>query len=174
MSFAEMLRDLTETAGIDDQSILGNFLYDVTSDDPSEGLGDVLGVAGAVGLAAVLGGALAATTGLGDVLSGRAETTDPETEARAKLILRALVQVAKADGLSFAQKQALLDRVDRGNPRDVLALNALFNAPVDARALAADTPPDMAEAVLATVDGAARGPEGRAYADALRRALGAA
>lgn len=167
-----MLQDLTTGIGIEADSVLGNFVFDVTSDDPSEGLGDILGTAGLVGLLGVAGGALAATTSLGDILSGTAGETDPAVEARAQLILRTLVQVAKADGLSFAEKQAFLDRIDRGNPRDALALNALFNAPLDAKALAADTPAEFRDLVRSTARRAAKSEAARAYLAELETAFG--
>ncbi len=168
-----MLQDLTTGVGIEEGSVLGNFVFDVTSDDPSEGLGDILGTAGLVGLLGVAGGALAATTSLGDVLSGTPSSDDPAVEARAALVLRTLVQIAKADGLSFAEKQAFLDRIDRSNPRDALALNALFNAPVDAATLAQDTSEADRDLVLTTAQRAAKSNAARAYVAQLSDAFGA-
>lgn len=154
-------------------SVLGDFLSDLTSDVPSEGLGDILGLAGAAGLLAVAGGALAATTGLGDLLSGDGPS-DPKAEVEAALMIRALAGVARAGGLGFAEKQALLDRVGRDDPRAVLAVTRALSGSEPPQDLAAEVPPDLADRLLGVARAAARAddPDEQAYVAALARALG--
>lgn len=123
---------------------------DVVSDAARtlEGMGagavneEMLGLAGALGVAGVVGGLLAATTPLGDVLSGRIDPpASPEAEAAAKLQIRAMIEAAKSDGhLSMIEKQNILASLGSARPGEVAWVTAQMNAPTNPEQLAEDTP----------------------------------
>lgn len=99
------------------------------------------GGAGMGGLMAALGGG----TGQGiDSMLGafNAKETAPDAEAMAALMLRAMIQAAKADGgIDEAEKAKILETVgDDADPDDIAFINEQLAAPIDAQALAQDTP----------------------------------
>ncbi|MDJ0995495.1 MAG: tellurite resistance TerB family protein [Dinoroseobacter sp.] len=106
---------------------------------------DMLGLAGALGVAGLAGGILAATTPLGDVLSGRVDQpASQEAEAAAKLQIRAMIEAAKSDGhLSMIEKQRILASLGDASPGELAWVNAQMNAPTDPQKLASDTPEDQ-------------------------------
>lgn len=181
MSMQDLLLSLGQEAesvgAIEDGSILGTFVADVTSDSPSEGLGDVLGWAGAAGLAAVAGGALFATTGLGDMLSGRIDPKDPVAEARAGLLLRLDLQLRATNGpIPFAEKRRMLDALPSDtSPGDLAFFNCHASAPLDAEALAQDAGTAHAPVLHQALDRlpAPQSPARQAYIAQLRAALNA-
>ncbi|MGY9047874.1 hypothetical protein P775_14440 [Puniceibacterium antarcticum] len=102
------------------------------------------GGAAMAGMMAAAGGA-AATQGKGiaDMLDQFNTTqTAPEAEKSAALMLRAMIQAAKADGeIDKAEKTKILETVGTdASPADIAFVKAELAAPVDVDALAADTP----------------------------------
>ncbi|HEV8034775.1 DUF533 domain-containing protein [Yoonia sp.] len=123
----------------------------------SGGLGGLLGQLGGSSSSAAAAGGLG---GLGALLGGlagaRGETSGTELEALlnqdnpadepdedevAKLMLRAMIQAARADGdLDQDEKAKLSALLADSNPGTVETLQTILSAPVSAAALAADTP----------------------------------
>jgi hypothetical protein len=115
-----------------------------------DGDGGLLGLAGIVGGLGLAGGALAATTSLGDILSGHIDAgrPSPEEEARARLLLRAMIEAAKADGpLDMREKQRILGTVPDASPGELNFVTAQMRGPADPEGLARDTPSDLARQV---------------------------
>lgn len=155
-------------------------------------LGGLVGAGAAGGLGSMLGGMLgqgggsapqgqARGAGFGDLLNqaiagqGEPETapTD-EQEQAAALMLRAMIQAAKSDGQIDAEEQArLLDKLSDATAEEMDFVRAQMAAPVDADALARDTPRGLeaqiyAMSILAIdLDSAAEAQ----YLDRLARAL---
>lgn len=132
------------------------------------------GGAGIAGAAASLGGG-----GLGamlDAFNKAAPDHSAESEAAAGLMLRAMIQAAKADGvIDEAEKARILEAVgDDASAEDMAFVQAQLAAPVDAKALAADTPEAQrlqvysASLMTIRVDTEAEA----AYLDTLARAMG--
>ncbi len=82
---------------------------------------------------------------LNAALQGQPEPAPtPEQEHQAALLLRAMIQAAKSDGrIDETEKKALTDHLGDLSAEDARAVDAAFKAPVDAGALAADTPRGM-------------------------------
>lgn len=114
----------------------------------SEGSGSGLlsgaGGAGLAGLLAMAGGAAAASgKGVGTLLDQFKETpAAPEAEQASALMLRAMIQAAKADGKISKEEQAkILETLgDDADAEDIAFVKAQLKAPVDIGGLAADTP----------------------------------
>lgn len=141
-------------------------------------LGKMLqGLGGAGGLAGMAGGMAAMQgKGLGALFDGmNTGTTAPEAEAAAALMLRAMIQSAKADGgIDAAEQEKLMQAVgDDADADDIAFVKEQLAADVDVDALAAATPPAMAAQVYSAslmtirVDTAAEAQ----YLDALAKAL---
>lgn len=103
------------------------------------------GGTGLAGLLAAAGGAAAAAQGGGmaamlDAFNTR--ETAPELEEAAGLMLRAMIQAAKADGgIDEAEKAKILETLGAdADAEDMAFVRAQLEAPVDVAALAADTP----------------------------------
>lgn len=102
---------------------------------------------GGTGLAGMLAGvgamAQAQGKGLGGLIDqfNTAETA-PDAEAAAALMLRAMIQAAKADGgIDDAEKAKILETVgDDANAEDMAFIKDQLAADVDIKGLAADTP----------------------------------
>lgn len=74
----------------------------------------------------------------------------PEDEATAALMLRAMIQAAKADGEIDAEEQArLLDHLGEGSDEDLALVRREMAAPVDPEALARETPEGLEPQVYA-------------------------
>jgi hypothetical protein len=104
---------------------------------PSGG-GGLAGMMGALGGAAALQG-----KGLGGLLDQfNVADTAPEAEKTAALMLRAMIQAAKADGgIDKAEKAKIIETVgDDATAEDMAFIQGELKKPVDAAALAADTP----------------------------------
>lgn len=112
------------------------------------GLGGLLGgLAGGMG-AAASGRPGANDASFGDVLNSAFPQTDqpeiqptPEQEIAAGLMLRAMIQAAKADGkLDDAEKAKLLERLGDVSDEEKAFIQEELRAPVDVDALARQTP----------------------------------
>ena len=146
-----------------------------------------LGGAGQASQAATagLGGLLTARTGAAatgteqagqmmDAMTGRAAVSNA-MEANAKLMIRAMIQAAKADGEIDAEEQKkILDHLGELGPEERAFVEAEIRKPVDIMGLAQDTGDAMKAQVYAMslmairVDKASEA----AYLDGLARALG--
>lgn len=120
------------------------------------GLGDMLGnmtgggrgaaAGGLGGLGALLGGLAGARGGSGGLESllsqdNPAPTDEPDEEEVATLMIRAMTQAARADGdIDAQERESLLALLREGDPDNVALVEAIMNQPVDAAALASDTP----------------------------------
>ncbi|MCT4608742.1 MAG: tellurite resistance TerB family protein [Pelagimonas sp.] len=120
----------------------------LTGQDQDGGAGGLMGQlgggAGIAGLLAAAGGAAAAGgSTMGGLLDAfNTKDTMPELEETAGLMLRAMIQAAKADGdIDEAEKTRILDTVGQdADAQDIAFVQEQLAAPLDAEALAADTP----------------------------------
>lgn len=135
------------------------------------------GAGGAAGLAGLAGAATSAGGGgLGAMLDAFSQApAAPEAEEAAGLMLRAMIQAAKSDGgIDEAEKARILEAVGDASAEDMAFVQAQLAAPVDAAALAADTPEAQrmqvysASLMTIRVDTEAEA----AYLDALARGMG--
>ncbi|MEM6386151.1 MAG: DUF533 domain-containing protein [Pseudomonadota bacterium] len=111
-------------------------------------------MAGLGGLMSALGGGMAGgaeqTSAMIDSLTGTTTATDA-MEENAKLMIRAMIQAAKADGEIDAEERAkIMEHVGEAGPAERAFIEAELDAPVDAMALAQDTSQQMAAQVYAT------------------------
>jgi uncharacterized membrane protein YebE (DUF533 family) len=146
-----------------------------------------LGNTGQAGEAAAagLGGLLTAITGAAatgtesagrmmDAMTGKTAASHA-MEENAKLMIRAMIQAAKADGeIDLDEQQKILDRLGDVGPEERAFIEAEMRRPVDIMGLAQDTGDAMKAQVYAMslmairVDNASEA----AYLDGLARALG--
>ncbi len=92
------------------------------------------------------GGALADL--LSSAMQGEAVKAEPSEEEKAKLILRAMIQAAKSDGVLDAEEQAnILKHAGDASPEELAYVKEILDAPVDVDALVADVPEEMAQQV---------------------------
>lgn len=106
------------------------------------------GGAGLAGMLAALGGTAAAAQGKGAgamIDQFKTAETAPEMEKAAGLMLRAMIQSAKADGdIDESEKAKILETVgDVADASDRAFIEKQLAAPVDPEALAADTPEEQ-------------------------------
>ena len=132
--------------GMDLQSMLGGLMGGGQQQEGGEGGGLLSGAGGAglAGLLAMAGGAAAASgQGVGGLLDqfNTAETA-PEAEEAAGLMLRAMIQAAKADGdIDEAEKAKILETIgEDADADDIAFVQQQLAAPVDVQALADATP----------------------------------
>ncbi|MFW2541618.1 DUF533 domain-containing protein [Primorskyibacter sp. 2E107] len=136
------------------------------------------GGTGLAGMLAAAGGAAAAAQGkgAGAMLDAfNTKDSNPEGEKMAALMLRAMIQAAKADGgIDAAEKAKILETLgDDADDADMAFVQEQLAAPVDAKALGADTPPPLRTQVYSAslmtirVDTAAEAQ----YLDALAKAM---
>lgn len=139
------------------------------TDATEAGLGNLMG--------AMTGMAGAGAKGLGGMMSALTEGTalGEVSEANAKLMIRAMIQSAKADGaISPEERSAILDHLGDASEEEVAFVAAELDAPVDVAALARDTGEAMRKQVYSAalmavqVDTEAE----RSYLRALAQALG--
>jgi uncharacterized membrane protein YebE (DUF533 family) len=130
-----------KAGGLDLSSMMGG-----GADKDAKGLLSGMGDSGA-GLAAMLasmGGAAAlggkSVSGLLDQFGATAGA--PEMETTAALMLRAMIQAAKADGaIDEAEKAKILETIgEDSDPEDITFVEDQLNARIDVKGLAADTP----------------------------------
>ena len=136
------------------------------------------GGAGLAGVLAALGGAAAMTgKGAGKAIDQiQAAAPNAQAEETASLMLRAMIQAAKADGqIDEAERAKILETLgDDADAQDVAFVQAQLKAPIDVAGLASATPdalkPQVYAASLMTirVDTA----EEAQYLDALAKAMG--
>lgn len=141
------------TTGTGETGGLGGIFDSLSSGAGGDGDGGTLGLAGIVGAMGLAGGAAAATTSLGDILSGHVDDgkPDPAQEDTAKLLLRTMIQAAKSDGgIDMQEKQRILDTVGDASPGEIAFVTEQMQAPLDPEALAADTPAGQGEQVYST------------------------
>lgn len=106
------------------------------------------GFANMMGAMTSMAGAGAA--GFGGLMSAMTEGTplDKASEQNAKLMIRAMIQSAKADGVIDAQeRKAILDHLGDATPEEIAFVDAEMAAPVDVMALAKDTGTQMRDQV---------------------------
>lgn len=133
--------------------------------------------AGLAGLLAMAGGTAAAGGGMAALMDqlGTKETM-PEAEASAGLMLRAMIQAAKADGEIDPDEQAkIMDLVgEDADAEDIAFVKDQLAAPVDIDGLAADTPAPMAMQVysMSLMSIRVDTPAEAQYLDKLANALG--
>lgn len=139
------------------------------------GAGALAGLMGA-GAGAVPGSSGTGAAGLGAMLDAfNAAPAAPEAEQAAGLMLRAMIQAAKSDGgIDAAEKARILETIGDASAEDMAFVQAQLAAPVDAQALASDTPAAQrlqvysASLMTIRVDTEAEA----AYLDELARAMG--
>lgn len=110
--------------------------------------------AGLGGLMAALGGGMAGgaeqTSAMIDSLTGTTTATDT-MEENAKLMIRAMIQAAKADGeIDETERAKIMEHLGDADPEERAFIEAELTAPVDPMALANDTSQQMAAQVYAT------------------------
>ena len=115
---------------------------------------NMAGMAGLGGLMSALGGGMAGgaeqTSSMIDAMTGTTVATDT-MEENAKLMIRAMIQAARADGEIDAEERAkILDQLGDLDAEERAFIEAEMDAKVDPFALAADTSQQMAAQVYAT------------------------
>src|SRR6056297_1547460 len=105
------------------------------------------------GQQAAAGAAAAGTEEAGrmmDSLTGNSAVTDTQ-EANARLMIRAMIQAAKADGeIDEAEREAILEHMGELEAGELDFVRAELAAPVDVEGLATDTSDQMKAQVYAT------------------------
>ncbi len=141
-----MIANMAKQSGFDLSAIMGGAAAQPGGREDKGGLLSAQPGAGGglAGILAALGGAAAATgAGTGKMLDqiSTAETA-PQAEEAAALMLRAMIQSAKADGtIDKAEQAKILDTVGAdADAEDIAFVKAQLKAPVDIGALAKDTP----------------------------------
>ncbi len=135
-------------------------------------------MAGLGGLMAALGGSAAAGTSSAaemiDSLTGNT-TASTTVEDNAKLMIRAMIQAAKADGeIDDAEKDKIIEHLQGASEDEIAYVQEQLAAPLDLESLVADTSEHARAQVYAMsamtirVDSAAE----RSYLDALASGLG--
>ncbi|PIB22899.1 hypothetical protein BFP76_10260 [Amylibacter kogurei] len=159
----------TGTTGASTGGGIGDLLGQLGGGKSAGGIGDLLGQlgggasgsGGAGGLGGLLGqlGAGSAAGGLGgmlnDALSGSAgglgqvqQKPSQKEEEAAGLMIRAMLQAAKADGsVDEAEKQQLLQHLGDLDQDEINFVNAEMNRGIDISGLAADVPNGMEQQV---------------------------
>ncbi|GGE11185.1 Uncharacterized membrane protein YebE, DUF533 family [Gemmobacter megaterium] len=98
------------------------------------GLSGVLGALGGMGAAAS-----ANVTGMIDQMTGTTAATDA-VETNARLMIRAMIQAARADGqITDAERAVIMEHLGESTPEERAFVEAEMMAPVDPVALARDT-----------------------------------
>lgn len=125
----DALKKNPQTAGMAAQveTLLGKF-------GAGTGAGGLLGTLGGMGAAAS-----ASMTGMIDQMTGTTAATDA-AEANARLMIRAMIQAARADGqISDAERAVIMEHLGDATPAERAFVEAEMLAPVDPMALARDT-----------------------------------
>lgn len=146
------------TGGLGD--ILGQLTGGAAAGGALGGLGGLLG-----GIAGARGGA--AGGGLETLLNADNPAEEPSEQEVATLMLRAMTQAAQADGaIDPGEKENLMALLRDGDPEDVETVQRILDQPVDAAALARDTPKGL-ETQVYTMSVNAITPDNRAEAQYL-------
>ena len=141
--------DMMEKMGLPtDQlkSMRDNFLGQMPGADPSA-------MAGIGGLMSALGGGMAGgaeqTSAMIDAMTGTTVATDT-MEENAKLMIRAMIQAARADGEIDAEERAkIFEQLGDLDDAERAFIEEQMDAPLDAMALAQDTSQQLAAQVYA-------------------------
>lgn len=168
-----------QSGGLDLSALMGGGAEQASGD--KGGLLSQLGGGGGAGLAGLLAaaGGMAAMGGknMGGMLDQFAKSgaAAPQAEETAALMLRAMIQATKCDGgIDEAERAKILDTVgDDADAEDIAFVQEQLAAPVDVKALAADTPAPLRTQVYSASLMAIRldtQPEAQ-YLDALARAM---
>lgn len=100
----------------------------------SGGVAGILGALGGMGAAASAG-----MTGMIDQITGTTAATDA-AETNARLMIRAMIQAARADGqITDAERAVIMQHLGESTPEERAFVEAELMAPVDPIALARDT-----------------------------------
>ena len=116
--------------------------------------GDASSAAGMGGLMSALGGGMAGgaeqTSSMIDAMTGTTAATDA-MEENAKLMIRAMIQAAKADGeIDDTERAKIMEHMGDIGDAERAFIEAELAAPVDPMALAQDTSQQMAAQVYAS------------------------
>lgn len=143
---------------------LGDLLGNLTGGSSSQsggGLGDIAGMLGGAGGGGSLGGILDSLSGgnsgsngglgslLNDALQGNApEQVAPDQEQQAEIMLRAIIQAAKADGdIDDQEKQKIAEHLDDVTEDEVALVRSIMAEPSDVQALINSVPKGMEQQV---------------------------
>lgn len=129
----DALKKNPQTAGLAAQAeaMLGKFGGAAGAGGAAGGL---LGTLGSMGAAAS-----ASVTGMIDQMTGTTAATDA-AEANARLMIRAMIQAARADGqITDAERAVIMEHLGESTPEERAFVEAEMLAPVDPMALARDT-----------------------------------
>ncbi len=115
---------------------------------------DAGSAAGLGGLMSAMGGGMVGgaeqTSAMLDAMTGTTVATDT-MEANAKLMIRAMIQAAKADGEIDAEERAkIMEHLNDATAEERAFIEAELGAPVDAMALAKDTSEQMGAQIYAS------------------------
>lgn len=177
----DMLSKLAGDSGFDLSALLGGGAAAPDAADDKDGLLSAAskGGAGMAGVFASLGGAVAASgKGVGGLFDqfNKGAAVPPEAEKSAGLLLRAMIQAAKADGeIDKAEQAKIMETLgDNADAEDMDFVRKQLAAPVDVEGLAADSPDAMKMQVYSMSLMSIRlDTQGEAqYLDSLARALG--
>lgn len=121
---------------------IGDMLSGLTGGSATGGAAAAGGLAGLGGLLGGLAGARGGSGGGLAALLGQDNPADePDEDEVAKLMLRAMTQAARADGeIDAAEQENLMEIIRASEPENVAVVQDMLRQPVDAAALAADTP----------------------------------
>lgn len=133
------------------------------------GAGGIAGMLGSLGAAATAG-----MTGIFDQLTGTTAATDA-SEANARLMIRAMIQAARADGnIDETERATIMEHLGEASAEERAYVEEQMRAPVDALALARDTAEALRNqvymAAAATVK--TEGPAEAQYLSTLAQGLG--
>ncbi|MCF6443460.1 DUF533 domain-containing protein [Nereida sp. MMG025] len=128
------------------QDMLGGMMGGGTDGQQGGGMQDMLGslTGGGAGLAGLLAaaGGMAAATGGGGALAGMLDqmgAAQPDADQKAELMLRAMIQAAKADGqIDATEQERILGSLgDDADAEEIAFVKAQLAAPIDVQGLAA-------------------------------------
>ncbi|MEL7459439.1 MAG: tellurite resistance TerB family protein [Pseudomonadota bacterium] len=144
------LGDMMQKMGLPGGDALQGMLGQLTGGSAAAG---GAGAAGLGGLMAALCGAQATgqeqASSMMDALTGTTVATDTQ-EQGAKLMIRAMIQAAKADGeIDEDEKAKILEHMGDMGPEELAFVKAELAAPIDIEGLAADTSDQMKAQVYA-------------------------
>lgn len=126
------------------KSMRDQFMGQAESAGAAAGLGGLMSALGA-GMA----GGAQQTSSLIDAMTGTTVATDT-MEANARLMIRAMIQAAKADGeIDAEERKKIMEHLGDAGPEERAFIKAELAAPVDAMALARDTGEQMGAQVYA-------------------------
>lgn len=143
--------EMMEKMGLPTEQLKGMRDQFMGQTDDASGAGASAGLGG---LMSALGGGLAGgaeqTSAMIDSLTGTTTATDA-MEENAKLMIRAMIQAAKADGeIDAEERTKIMDHLGDASPEELAFIEGELDAPVDPMALAQDTSQQMAAQVYAS------------------------